>query len=151
MPKLAVPLTIARIRKAVPRAKPYKLSDGLGLYLEVMPNGSRFWRMRYRQSSGKPSSVSFGRFPDVSLAAARKARDRVHKLLAEGKNPVELNRAQARLARATQPSKANFRLSVNAQGNLTIDKPRSRISLNAAQVAALRAFLIATIDDSEGV
>lgn len=146
MPKLATPLTNARIRKAAPRAKPYKLSDGQNLYLEVMPNGTRCWRMRYRRGNGKPSSVSFGHYPEVSLAAARAERNRVLRLLAEGKDPIDVKRAQA-----SQPVSTNFRLSVNAEGDLIIEKTRNRLRLNAAQVATLRAFLIATCEDSEGV
>jgi hypothetical protein len=34
-------------KKAKPK-KSYKLSDGGGMYLEVMPNGSKYWRMKYR-------------------------------------------------------------------------------------------------------
>ncbi|MBK8103658.1 MAG: DUF4102 domain-containing protein [Cellvibrionales bacterium] len=41
-------LTELAVRKAAPMAKPYKLADGGGLYLEVMPNGSKYWRMKYR-------------------------------------------------------------------------------------------------------
>ena len=48
MPKRADPLTDLKIRKAKPTDKPYRMADGKGLYLEVMPNGSRYWRMKYR-------------------------------------------------------------------------------------------------------
>jgi hypothetical protein len=41
-------LTILECKNAKPLDKPYKLSDGGGLYLEVMPNGSRYWRLKYR-------------------------------------------------------------------------------------------------------
>ena len=38
--------------KACANAKPtetaYKLSDGQGMYLEIRPNGSKYWRMNYR-------------------------------------------------------------------------------------------------------
>ncbi len=36
------------VKKAKPAAKPYKLADGGGMYLEVMPNGSKYWRLKYR-------------------------------------------------------------------------------------------------------
>jgi len=48
MPKRATPLTEMQIRKAKPAEKAYRLADGKGLYLEVMPNGSRYWRMPAR-------------------------------------------------------------------------------------------------------
>jgi hypothetical protein len=41
-------LTDIAIRNAKPKAKPYKLTDADSLYLEVYPNGSRYWRYRYR-------------------------------------------------------------------------------------------------------
>lgn len=41
-------LTEAKCKALKPQAKPKKYSDGLGLYLEVMPNGSKYWRMKYR-------------------------------------------------------------------------------------------------------
>lgn len=48
MPKQIQPLTDTRIRKAKPADKSYRLADGKGLYLEMMPNGPRYWRMKYR-------------------------------------------------------------------------------------------------------
>lgn len=67
-------LTDAAARKAKPQEKPYKLADSEGLYLLVQPNGSRLWRMKYR-IGGKEKLLSFGKYPEVSLAGARKARD----------------------------------------------------------------------------
>lgn len=58
--------------KAQPRLKPYKLSDGAGLILEVMPNGSKLWRCRYRFGGGE-KSLSLGAYPTVSLKDARLA------------------------------------------------------------------------------
>ncbi len=52
-----------------PKEKPYKLSDGSGLYLEVVPNGSCYWRMKYR-INGKEKRLSFGVYPIISLAVA---------------------------------------------------------------------------------
>jgi hypothetical protein len=48
MPKLAKPLTDIKIRTAKPKEKPYTLSDGGSMYLEVMPGGTKTWRMGYR-------------------------------------------------------------------------------------------------------
>jgi hypothetical protein len=60
MPKLGVPLTEAQLRRANPREKLYKLFDGGGLYLQVMPTGQKVWKMKYRQLGGKENSLSFG-------------------------------------------------------------------------------------------
>jgi len=56
----------------------YKLSDGNGLQLRCMPNGSKQWLLDYlKPSNKKRTSLSFGSFPGVSLAQARKKRDEV--------------------------------------------------------------------------
>ncbi|WP_337230435.1 Arm DNA-binding domain-containing protein, partial [Proteus terrae] len=59
-----------------------------GLYLLVKPNGSRYWRMKYR-FAGKEKKLSIGVYPDISLADARIRRDEARKLLAEGYDPSE--------------------------------------------------------------
>ncbi|MCA3858226.1 MAG: DUF4102 domain-containing protein, partial [Burkholderia sp.] len=91
MPKRATPLTEMQIRKAKPAKKPYRLADGKGLYLEVMPNGSRYWRMKYR-FDGKEKRAAFGVYPEVSLAAARQACLDARKHLAAGTDPIEQKR-----------------------------------------------------------
>jgi len=81
-----MPLTDTAIRKAAPRDKPYKLADGGGLYLEVMPTGSRYWRLKYRVD-GKEKRLALGVYPDVPLAAARHGRDDARRMLAQGEAP----------------------------------------------------------------
>lgn len=67
-------LTVRQIDTAKPKEKPYKLSDGRGLYLEVTANGSRYWRLKYRYA-GKEKRLAFGVYPEVSLAQAREKRE----------------------------------------------------------------------------
>lgn len=98
MPKIAVPLTDALIRRTKPAAKMVILFDGLGLYLEIQPNGVRNWRFRYRRASGNENLLSFGPYPEVSLAEAREARTEVRRLLRTGIDPVthrEMRRREA--------------------------------------------------------
>ncbi|MFL6635417.1 MAG: Arm DNA-binding domain-containing protein [Massilia sp.] len=59
MPKICTPLTDAAIRNAKPRDKTYTLGDGEGMYLEVMPNGTKFWRMACRQPNGRKNRLTF--------------------------------------------------------------------------------------------
>lgn len=54
-----VPLTDLEIRNAKPKAKPYKLFDGGGLHLEVVPAGGKWWRLKYRHA-GKEKRLSLG-------------------------------------------------------------------------------------------
>lgn len=99
MPKMVPPLTQLRIRNAKPKEMPYKLADGGGLYLEVTPSGSMYWRMKYRRPNGKEAKLSFGAFPAVSLADARAKRDSAKQLLATGTDPARAWDEQARQAR----------------------------------------------------
>ena len=94
MPKLAKPLTDAQARNAKGREKVYTLADGGGMYLEVAPNGTRHWRMAYRQSSGKNNRLTFGTYPEISLDDARKKRMEARKLIAAGVDPAEHKKAQ---------------------------------------------------------
>ncbi|MEC5643534.1 tyrosine-type recombinase/integrase [Citrobacter koseri] len=85
-------LTARQISTAKPTEKPYKLSDGGGLYLLVNPNGSRYWRMKYRYA-GKEKLLSIGVYPDVTLAEARDKRTESKRMLAAGDDPSEVKQA----------------------------------------------------------
>jgi len=99
-----MPLSDTAIRNAKPGDKPYKLADEKGLYLLVHPNGSRYWRWKYR-FGGKEKGLAFGVYPDVSLKDARNRRDEARKLLAQGVDPGENRKAQ-KAARADRGTNA---------------------------------------------
>jgi integrase len=104
MPKLIAPLTELQVRRAKGADRPYKLADGKGLYVQVMPNGARYWRMKYR-FDGKEKVASFGVYPEVTLAGAREACLAARKQLAAGVDPSahkhELKRVRAIEAAST--------------------------------------------------
>ena len=81
-----MPLTDTAIRQTKPLKKPVKLADGAGLYLLLNPNGSRYWRMKYR-FAGKEKLLSLGVYPEVTLATARQRREDARRLLSEGIDP----------------------------------------------------------------
>lgn len=81
-------LTARQVDTSKPKDKPYKLSDGGGLYLLVNPNGSRYWRLKYR-IAGKEKLLALGVYPDVTLAEARQKRADAKKVLAAGGDPVQ--------------------------------------------------------------
>lgn len=89
-------LSDAKARNAKPRAKPYKISDGEGLFLVVMPSGSKYWRLRYFYV-GKEKLLALGVYPEVSLADARDGRAQARKALAAGNDPAESKREAKRL------------------------------------------------------
>ncbi|MBX3498133.1 MAG: tyrosine-type recombinase/integrase [Alphaproteobacteria bacterium] len=74
------------LTNAKPKAKPYKLADGGGLYALINPNGSKLWRLKYR-FNGKEKTLAFGAFPELSIADAREKRTEARKLLAAGTDP----------------------------------------------------------------
>lgn len=88
IPVTPMALTDTKIRATRATDKPVKLFDGGGLYLLVNPNGSRWWRLKYR-FNGRERGISFGVFPDVPLKAAREKRDEARRLLAAGTDPSE--------------------------------------------------------------
>lgn len=93
MSKYVLRLTDELIKQAVPKDKIYKLFDGAGLYIAVQPSGSKVWRMKYLQQSGGESVLTFGRYPEVSIAKAREHRLAAHKLLERQQDPhTEFNR-----------------------------------------------------------
>ncbi|MDO3510067.1 tyrosine-type recombinase/integrase [Ralstonia pseudosolanacearum] len=94
-----MPLTDLSARNAQPKDKSYRLADGLGMYLEVMPNGSKYWRLKYR-FAGKEKRLALGVYPGVSLAQARAARDNARRQVAAGTDPSHA-RQQAKLAATT--------------------------------------------------
>jgi len=92
-------LNARKVDAAKAKEKSYKLSDGGGLYLQIEPNGSRYWRMKYR-FAGKEKRLSFGVYPTVTLADARAKREEAKKLLAAQEDPGEVKKAKKLALRA---------------------------------------------------
>jgi len=94
-----MPLTDAKIRNAKPEAKPVKLVDGGGLYLEVRPSGAKLWRYRYR-IAGKENVFAVGEYFNdkrgghVSLDEARSERDKARALVKQGIHPAHHRQAE---------------------------------------------------------
>lgn len=97
-----MPLTDTAIKSAKAGEKPYKLPDERGLFLLVHPNGSKYWRQKYRYG-GKEKTLSHGVYPDVGLKDARERREAARKLLANDVDPGENRKAvkSAKSLRAT--------------------------------------------------
>ena len=95
-------LTDTACRKAVPPLdKERSLADSGGLSLVVSRAGTKTWRWKYR-FHGREKQLTIGRYPAISLAEARKARDRARELLAQGLDPsAEKRRAKTETALAS--------------------------------------------------
>ncbi|MDO9631503.1 MAG: Arm DNA-binding domain-containing protein, partial [Humidesulfovibrio sp.] len=67
-------LTDAAVRNASPKEKQFTLYDAEGLFLLVLPNGSKLWRWKYGVD-GREKRLCLGVYPKVSLKAERSASD----------------------------------------------------------------------------
>lgn len=92
-----MPLTDVRIRQAKPGAKALKLPDGNGLYLFVLPNGSKLWRYRYKIKE-KENLFAIGEYPHVSLSDARDARLKARALVKDGQHPAQVRKHEKQTA-----------------------------------------------------
>jgi integrase len=93
-----MPLTDLRIRNTKLQAKAYKMSDGGGMYLLVMPDGARYWRLDYRFAE-KRRTLALGVYPRVTLSDVRARREDARALLAKGIDPSAIKRAAKRTAK----------------------------------------------------
>jgi integrase len=135
-------LTVFAIEKAKPRERPYMLSDGLGLHVLVMPQGSKLWRFRYR-FAGKQLMLSFGSFPEISVVDAREKRDHARKLIAARVNPSEKRKDDKREAEVAAANTfgaiaAEYleRLKAKHSAEATIEKNRWLLEDLAQPIAA---------------
>ncbi|MBT3522738.1 MAG: integrase arm-type DNA-binding domain-containing protein, partial [Gammaproteobacteria bacterium] len=90
------------MKQAKPKAKPYKLADGGGLYLHMKTAG-KYWRYKYR-FAGKEKLLALGTYPDISLADARKLHQAARENLADGIDPSSHKKTKKS---ADQSSSAN--------------------------------------------
>jgi integrase len=91
-------LTDLKCKTAKPKEKAYILSDGEGMYLEVMPTGGRYWRLKYR-FHGKQKRIALGSYPEVSLLEARDRRRDHRDRLKKGEDPLAIRYEEKKLAR----------------------------------------------------
>ncbi|MBR1156808.1 phage integrase central domain-containing protein [Bradyrhizobium sp. JYMT SZCCT0428] len=91
----------AAFRSAKPREKPFKLSDGGGLFLLIQPNGAKLWRLAYR-FDGKQKLLALGQYPITPLTDARLKRDAAKRLLSEGADPSMQRKSERLTARTSR-------------------------------------------------
>lgn len=109
MPRHTRRLTHTEVDRSKPQEKEYTLQDGDGLYLIVRPNGSKVWRFNYYRPGVTPKKralLSFGSYPDVSLATARTKRDEARALVSDGIDPQ--NRQKQKIEAAQVEAQSIF-------------------------------------------
>ena len=116
------------VRAAKAAAKPYRLADEKGLYLEVAPTGGKWWRLKYR-FAGKEKRLSLGVYPTVTLKDAREKRDAARKLLASHIDPSVERRIQkaSRIERAANSFETVAREWFAKRSPNMADSHRSRV------------------------
>jgi integrase len=145
-------LTDVEIRRTKAREKAYRLSDSGGMYLWVTPAGGKLWRWAYVYE-GKEKLMSFGRYPDVSLAIARERHGDARRLLVSGVDPMAQRKAEKTVERVA--SESSF-ASIAAQwlehwqhgkSSRHVDSTRRRLDVNI--LPALGGRPIAEIEAPE--
>ncbi|EGG93314.1 Phage integrase [gamma proteobacterium IMCC1989] len=90
------PLSSKQVQQAKAKEKEYNLADGGGLALRIKPNETKSWIFNYTKPyTKKRANISFGLFPDLSLANARRERDKYRELLAQDIDPKEYREQEA--------------------------------------------------------
>lgn len=127
-----MPLSEQVIAELAPAEKPYKLFDAHGLYLLVNPNGSKYWRLKFR-IAGKEKGIGFGVYPMVSLEAARACANEARHLVREGIDPClarKVERERARRETKAADAMRALRVASLPDGTFELWKGRSVLQLN---------------------
>lgn len=92
-----MPLTDTKLRALKRNPTPGKHTDGQGLYLRITPQSGFYWQWRLR--TPKETIVSYGTYPDVSLAEARQRHREAQAQRRDGIDPNEHKRKSAQTQR----------------------------------------------------
>jgi integrase len=86
-------LTDIQVKKATfdNSKKVTKIFDEKGMFLQVMKNGSKYFKFQY-YFAGKQKQISLGVYPETSLKEAREKRDEARKMVSNGINPSEVRK-----------------------------------------------------------
>jgi hypothetical protein len=110
-------LTDTAIKALKPAAKPRKVFDGNGLYLEVSPAGGKWWRLKYYSPvTRKEKRLSLGVYPGVTLRTARQRCGEARKQLADGVDPG-IHRRREKLTKAHNAANAFEAVTRDGTGN----------------------------------
>ncbi|MCL7419790.1 MAG: tyrosine-type recombinase/integrase [Methylobacter sp.] len=88
-----MPLSDVTCKNAKPQEKPYKIADEKGMFLLVSPNGSKYFRLKYR-FAGKEKTLALGVYPETSLKQAREKRDAARKQVMDGIDPGQTRKQE---------------------------------------------------------
>jgi Arm domain-containing DNA-binding protein len=121
-------LTDTAVNNAKAKAKPYKISDGGGLYLLVSATGAKLWRYKYR-IGGKEGTFAIGEYPTIGLAKARAEHAKCRDLVGDRVHPLH-HRKTEELRQIADPAAA-------LKGAVARPKVRHNAALSAKDIPAL--------------
>lgn len=124
-----MPLTDTFVRQVKHSGKPAgdKHTDGLALYLFVNAAG-KYWRMNYR-FDGKQKTLALGVYPAVTLANARKLRDKAREDISAGMDPMQVKRTD-RAAKVFAASNTFESVARAYLGKVASDRAASTLEKN---------------------
>lgn len=99
-----------QIRHWVAAGKPVAKADGGGLTFTLSSAGAASWVLRYRYA-GKPRELTLGRYPDVSLSAARDRARKERAKIQEGADVAaerQTKLREAKLAKSVRDIAADY-------------------------------------------
>jgi hypothetical protein len=139
-----LPLNTKQIETTEASERTLRRFDGKGLYLEFVPGGGKWWRLKYR-FEGKEKRLALGAYPEVSLKDARHRCDAARQLLAQGTDPSAIRReekARTKAQRLATEGASKVQISCALNGTVEIWKGRSVVMLSADEARAVRDLLV---------
>jgi integrase len=113
-------LTDSALRGLKPREASFKVTDGGGLYILVMPNGAKYWRYNY-VLGGKAKTLALGQYPAIKLKDAREAHQAAKEKVKAGIDPVQARQAE----QAERENRKTFKDAADGWNQLINRKPRA--------------------------
>ena len=142
------------ITDLVPKTKPYKVGVGGSMFLQVMPNGGKYWRFSYR-FNGKQKTLAVGTYPEISQKEAEKIRDEAKDLISQNIDPADVKRKKQneKIIEAQKPTltpkavkTGGFRLSMLDDETFFIENSGQSLFLNYKQAVAVFTFLDSSLN-----
>ncbi len=145
MARTTTALTATQIKGVKAKDKKYKLSDGRGLFLLILPSGSKLWRLKYRFNA-KEKEYAIGTYPSISLSQVRIKREELKELIANGIDPNEKKREVKEEIKQSNTKKENTFYNISQKW---LKNYESEVSENyhAKLGRALKNYLYKTIKD----
>lgn len=108
-------LTLKEIKDAKPREKLYKLTDGMGLYLAVLPSGKKVWRFDYVNIDKKRKTKTIGDNDIVHRDEARRLVLEYRERLSAGLEIEEIESSSSSFESVFKSWKERWKVNVSTK------------------------------------